>query len=143
MKSSLKILFLFIILMALATNALSKGQFVPTNDNEASETEKPTSLRGASRFLAQVSGGSAATCLENPSVCYADGSAGPNCCKNKCVNLLTDSLNCGRCGKKCSYKKICCGGKCANPMTNEKHCGKCGNKCDKESSCVYGMCNYA
>ena len=145
---SLKILFLLTMLAALAIT-LSKGEFVPnTNDDSeadvsASEVEEPTSFHGPSRFLGHVTGRDVITCRRNPRLCYLKGSPGPDCCKNKCVNLLTDAFNCGRCGKKCSYKKICCVGKCVNPMTNEKHCGKCGSKCDKGSSCVYGMCSYA
>ncbi|KAJ1405561.1 Stigma-specific protein Stig1 [Sesbania bispinosa] len=83
------------------------------------------------------------TCDKYPKICQIEGSAGPDCCKNKCVNLLMDGFNCGKCGKKCSYGKICCEGKCVNPRTNEKHCGKCGNKCNPDSSCIYGMCSYA
>ncbi|KAJ1407895.1 Stigma-specific protein Stig1 [Sesbania bispinosa] len=118
---------------------LSKGEqtlLISTNDeNEA------TSLRGTSRFLSHISGRGITSCQINPRLCYLKGS--PDCCNNKCVNLLTDAFNCGRCGKKCNYKKICCMGKCVNPMTNEKHCGKCGNKCNNGTSCLYGMCSYA
>ncbi|RDX65776.1 Stigma-specific STIG1-like protein 3, partial [Mucuna pruriens] len=85
----------------------------------------------------------ALTCNNNPKICLIKGSAGPDCCSNKCINLSTDRLNCGRCGKKCSFGKICCEGKCVNPRTNEKHCGKCGNECNARGSCVYGMCSYA
>ncbi|OAY84237.1 hypothetical protein ACMD2_05433 [Ananas comosus] len=39
-------------------------------------------------------------------VFFASGSPGPDCCKRRCVNVMTDGLNCGRCGAKqvrCSY----------------------------------------
>nr|KYP62738.1 hypothetical protein KK1_017286 [Cajanus cajan] len=125
--------FLLAMLMALAI----------TLSATTSETEEPKSLRGRSRFLSQ-NGRVALTCDKNPKICLIKGSAGPDCCcTKKCVNFSTDRLNCGRCGKKCSFGKICCEGKCVNPKTNEKHCGKCGNKCNAKGSCVYGMCSYA
>ncbi|XP_022137622.1 stigma-specific STIG1-like protein 1 [Momordica charantia] len=83
------------------------------------------------------------TCNKYPRVCRSEGSAGPDCCKKKCVNVETDQYNCGRCGKKCKHSKICCKGKCVNPMFNVKHCGGCNNECSKGSLCVYGMCDYA
>ncbi|KAI4295941.1 hypothetical protein L6164_035934 [Bauhinia variegata] len=148
MKSS-KTFFLLAVLTALAIT-LSGGESFPIDHNEASETEnarvsasEPISLLGRSRFLAQVTDRVKLSCQRNPKICHVEGSAGPDCCKNKCVNLLTDALNCGKCGKKCGFKKICCEGKCVNPLNNNLHCGKCGNKCNKGSSCVYGMCNYA
>ncbi|XP_057432598.1 stigma-specific STIG1-like protein 1 [Lotus japonicus] len=108
------------------------------------ESEEPNMLRGASRFLTQkYQRGEPLTCDKYPKICNVKGSAGPDCCKNKCVNLSTDEYNCGRCGKKCGFSKMCCQGKCVNPRTNEKHCGRCGNKCDNRGSCVYGMCSYA
>ena len=130
----LKALFLMTMLMALAITMPAATSF---------ETEEPSSLRGTSRFLSQRSSRVALTCDKNPKVCHIKGSAGPDCCNNKCVDFSTDRSNCGRCGKKCSFAKICCEGKCVNPRTNEKHCGKCGNKCDARGSCVYGMCSYA
>ncbi|KAG4401400.1 hypothetical protein AAZX31_07G244300 [Glycine max] len=127
-KNKMKTLFLLAMLMALAVfvSAISPG------------SEKPKGK--INRFLSDRV---VLTCEKYPEVCLIKGSAGSDCCKNKCVNLSTDVSNCGKCGKKCSYGKICCEGKCVNPRTNEKHCGKCDNKCNSESSCIYGMCSYA
>ncbi|KAG5011279.1 hypothetical protein JHK87_019794 [Glycine soja] len=115
----MKTLFLLAMLMALAVfvSAISPG------------SEKPKGK--INRFLSERV---VLTCEKYPEVCLIKGSAGSDCCKNKCVNLSTDVSNCGKCGKKCSYGKICCEGKCVNPRTNEKHCGKCDNKCNSESS---------
>ncbi|XP_059440566.1 stigma-specific STIG1-like protein 1 [Corylus avellana] len=141
---SLKTFFVLAILMASAITLIPA---TPSQEEEEEEKEaSATSLRGTSRFLAQRSQKSVRvvkTCDKYPSVCLAKGSAGPHCCQKKCVNLTADRLNCGRCGKKCSYSKICCQGKCVSPMSNEMHCGSCGNKCKKGSTCVYGMCSYA
>lgn len=134
MKYFLKTLFLLAMLMALA---------ITLSATSSSESEEPTSLRGTSRFHSQKDGRVVLKCDKYPKICYIKGSAGPDCCKNKCVNFSTDSFNCGRCGKKCSFGKMCCEGKCVNPRTNKKHCGKCGNKCNTGGSCVYGMCSYA
>ncbi|KAJ4703948.1 Stigma-specific STIG1-like protein [Melia azedarach] len=99
-------------------------------------------LRGLNRVLAEKPRGPL-TCDKYPRICRAKGSSGPYCCYKQCVNLRTDELNCGKCGRKCKYSEICCQGICVNPSVNEKHCGRCNNKCKKGSSCVYGLCSYA
>ncbi|XVF03814.1 hypothetical protein REPUB_Repub05bG0025400 [Reevesia pubescens] len=83
------------------------------------------------------------TCNKFPRICHAKGSPGPECCKKKCVNILMDRLNCGKCGKKCKYNEICCKEKCVNPSFNRKHCGGCNNRCNNGDLCVFGLCNYA
>ncbi|KAL8136852.1 hypothetical protein V2J09_002853 [Rumex salicifolius] len=83
------------------------------------------------------------TCDRYPRVCHVRGSAGPDCCKKKCVDVKSDRLNCGMCGNKCRYPEVCCKGTCVNPLRDRKHCGSCGNKCRRGSFCDYGMCSYA
>ncbi|KAF7840601.1 stigma-specific STIG1-like protein 1 [Senna tora] len=129
-------IILFLLITILAASAIITH----------SKAEEVTHNVGGfkSRFLAHVPYGSTITsCERSPKACKVDGSPGPDCCSNKCVNLQNDPLNCGKCGKKCGSNKMCCEGKCVNPMTNEKHCGKCGHKCESASSCLYGMCSYA
>lgn len=146
MKSLSMILLVLAMLMALATTHLA----TPYDDNNEDAAEDalpeseqtPISLRGTSRFLAQKQR-AIMTCNKYPRVCRAAGSPGPDCCGKKCVNVMTDKLNCGMCGKKCKYPEICCKGQCVNRLSNKKHCGSCNNKCKKGSSCVYGMCSYA
>ncbi|EEF32914.1 stigma-specific STIG1-like protein 1 [Ricinus communis] len=82
-------------------------------------------------------------CNKFPRICHAKGSPGPYCCKKKCVNVLTDRLNCGACGKKCKYNQMCCNGKCINPFFNRRHCGGCNNRCNSGEFCAFGLCNYA
>ncbi|KEH36913.1 putative stigma-specific protein Stig1 [Medicago truncatula] len=128
-------LFLLALLMALA---------ITLSSATSSENEEPnSSLQGTSHFLNRKQYRISLTCDKYPKICHTKGSAGPDCCNNKCVNFTIDMFNCGRCGKKCSFPKICCEGKCVNPRSNKKHCGKCGNKCESRGSCVYGMCSYA
>ncbi|KAK9939626.1 hypothetical protein M0R45_016316 [Rubus argutus] len=158
MEGTIKVFFLLAVLMALAASTLSatipeedtEGWFsdeendVPkahSDDLAAAESQEKSSLRGASRILATRA--VATTCDQNPKVCKATGSAGRDCCKKTCVDLKTDGVNCGKCGKKCKYSEICCKGKCLNPMSDRKNCGSCNNKCKKGSSCAYGMCSYA
>ncbi|KAJ7957292.1 Stigma-specific protein Stig1 [Quillaja saponaria] len=139
---SLKVLFLLAMLMTLgiALSATTSKEESFTSDDENKEE---TSLRGPGRFLAYKPGRYLLTCDKYPRVCRVKGSPGHDCCKKKCVNMSTDRVNCGKCGKKCKYSEVCCKGKCVNPMFNKKHCGSCGNTCDKGSACVYGMCSYA
>ncbi|CAL5410646.1 unnamed protein product [Camellia sinensis] len=153
---SLKMLFMLAMLMALAMtlSPTSAEEELPLNDKEDIQTSEtydipshqnpePISLRGTNRFLAQKMVRVNMTCDKYPKVCRAKGSPGRDCCKKKCVDVRTDRLNCGMCGKKCKYSEICCKGACVNPRDNKKHCGSCDNKCDKGSLCVYGMCSYA
>ncbi|EXB77050.1 hypothetical protein L484_014177 [Morus notabilis] len=118
-----------------------------TSSTSVTETESQqttSSLRGTSRFLAsQRRLAAAMTCDKYPKVCRAKGSAGPDCCKKKCVDTSYDRLNCGKCGKKCKFSEICCKGKCVNPRSDKRNCGGCNNKCKKGSSCSFGMCSYA
>uniref|UniRef100_A0A7N2LT48 Stigma-specific Stig1 family protein n=1 Tax=Quercus lobata TaxID=97700 RepID=A0A7N2LT48_QUELO len=141
--NSLMLFFVLVNLMALfitpSATTSNNEQFL----NEDDETQEAISLRGTSRFLAQKNARVVMTCDKYPRVCHAKGSPGRDCCKKKCVNVLTDRLNCGKCGKKCKYSEICCKGECVNPRSNKKHCGSCGNKCEKGNVCVYGMCSYA
>ncbi|KAH0866391.1 hypothetical protein HID58_083602 [Brassica napus] len=44
---------------------------------------------------------SAMTCDKSPKVCRLKGSSGRDCCRKRCVDLRTNKLNCGRCGKSC------------------------------------------
>ncbi|OAY25888.1 stigma-specific STIG1-like protein 1 [Manihot esculenta] len=155
---SLKLFLLLSLLVASAAIALSTtpsegeslmddndGVVEENSDIPWQENQETTSsfLRGTKRFLAQKTRGVQMTCDKYPRVCRAKGSPGPDCCKKKCVNVMTDKLNCGKCGKKCKYPEICCKGVCVNPMSNKKHCGGCNNKCKQGSKCVYGMCSYA
>jgi len=128
-------LFLLALLMVLA---------ITLSSATSSVMEEPEFYhQGTSHFLNRKQNRISLTCDKYPKICHIKGSAGPDCCKNKCVNFTIDMFNCGRCGKKCSFPKICCEGKCVNPRSNKKHCGKCGNKCESRGSCVYGMCSYA
>ncbi|XAR65675.1 hypothetical protein NMG60_11009861 [Bertholletia excelsa] len=149
----LKTLLILAMLMAsmMTYSATSSEEKLPLDDDEDvdkleaydtpnRESPEATSLRGVSRLLASRA---AMTCNKYPRVCHVAGSPGPDCCKKKCVNVKTDRLNCGYCGKKCKYSEICCKGKCVNPRNDKKNCGGCNIKCKKGNICVYGMCSYA
>lgn len=137
-------LLLSILLMALAIAESSAGSELDANFLESGD-QMISSVRGGSRFLlSHKKPRVKMTCNKYPMVCRLKGSPGPYCCKKKCVNVLTDRLNCGKCGKKCNYNEICCKGKCVNPYSDKKHCGGCNNRCiNKGSYCMFGMCSYA
>ncbi|KAG5246700.1 stigma-specific STIG1 protein [Salix suchowensis] len=156
MKLILNALFLLAIFMPSAislsaTPSEEESSFDFSNNEDEENLDFPwlqsqettSSLRGANRFLAQKTR-AVMTCNKYPRVCRAKGSPGPDCCKKKCVSVLTDGhvVQCDV-GKKCKYPEICCKGKCVNPMSDKKNCGGCSNKCKKGSACVYGMCSYA
>ncbi|KAJ4748856.1 hypothetical protein LUZ62_083261 [Rhynchospora pubera] len=110
-------------------------------DAEKAKTEPEIAQN---RFLAQYyNPRSALTCNKFPRVCHAKGSPGHDCCHKRCVNVKTDNLNCGECGKKCKFGWMCCSGKCVSVMYDRSNCGGCKRKCKKHSVCRYGMCSYA
>ena len=108
-----------------------------TNEHVLPEGEEPSFRFLAQQFKAMR------TCEVYPKLCRDKNSPGPNCCNKQCVNLMTNKLNGGKCGKKVHYSEMCCQGKCVNPSSDETHCGQCNNKCNKGNSCEYGLCSYA
>ncbi|XP_059440270.1 stigma-specific STIG1-like protein 1 [Corylus avellana] len=143
-----------LVLMSIAAISLSAA--APSTSDESyanikkdnadehplAESEQPSFLVRNGRFLAQRVQ-AASTCDVFPRLCLAKASPGPDCCKNQCVNVMTDKLNCGKCGKRCKYSDMCCQGECVNPSNDERHCGRCNKKCRNGGSCEYGLCSYA
>ncbi|KAJ4804543.1 hypothetical protein LUZ62_017109 [Rhynchospora pubera] len=112
-------------------------------ENEISHTGTYDSMRGFTYLVNRNKPRETATCDKFPRVCRAKGSAGPDCCKKQCVNVMTDNLNCGECGRRCLYGQTCCSGNCVDVMYDKRNCGACKNKCKKGSFCNFGMCSYA
>ncbi|KAF3332635.1 Stigma-specific STIG1-like protein 1 [Carex littledalei] len=103
----------------------------------------PYSMRGFNYWLNRYNPRATMTCDKFPRVCREKGSSGPDCCKKKCVNVMTDNLNCGECGRRCRFGEMCCGGTCVSVLYDKKNCGACKNRCKKGSFCNFGMCSYA
>lgn len=74
-------------------------------------------------------------------------------CFGGCVDLQSDALHCGGCGKRCAFGTLCdkgqcvcatgfsvCGGRCEDVQNSRFHCGACGKACGPTESCVKGMC---
>ncbi|XP_077228262.1 uncharacterized protein LOC143861212 [Tasmannia lanceolata] len=141
-----KLLFIMAIALALviaSVKATIEVEEVDDEEETVTDLSFPKSQQSSlRRFLAQKKPQSL-KCNKNPRICRAKGSAGPDCCKKKCVNLMTDRLNCGVCGKKCEYTETCCRGQCVNLAFDKRHCGRCNNRCGKGDFCTYGLCNYA
>ncbi|PON91272.1 Stigma-specific protein [Trema orientale] len=129
-----------IVVIALsATPSSTTDDHNPTDDHLPLPTKRKEMPAFVGRFLAQR----AQSCDKSPRVCRAKASPGPNCCNKRCVNVMNDKGNCGKCGNKCKYTEICCRGKCVNPSKDERHCGRCNNYCGRGNSCSYGLCSYA
>ncbi|CAK9862783.1 unnamed protein product [Sphagnum jensenii] len=56
-----------------------------------------------------------------------------------CVSLGIDNNNCGSCNNKCPVGQQCCSGQCVNTLTNSANCGKCGHVCNNVP-CTLGIC---
>jgi hypothetical protein len=75
-------------------------------------------------------------------------------CNGHCIDVTTDSSNCGSCGNACTGGKTCiaescvcptlaptdCGGTCVATISDNNNCGKCGHVCTGNSTCVLGLC---
>lgn len=76
-------------------------------------------------------------------------------CDNKCVDLQTDSSNCGYCKTTCLAGQSCLNGQCARSCSagqtsctdgcfdlqyDAKHCGACLNACPRGLICYRGQC---
>nr|GMD06951.1 stigma-specific STIG1-like protein 1 [Ipomoea batatas] len=153
MKILKALLFLAIIISVSSaqppstkTSAAAGEPLFSFDDGRKAAETPTTSLRGIGHFLAQKGKEKKAektrnqTCNKNPRICRAKGSPGPDCCKKKCVNVMSDRQNCGVCGKKCTYDETCCRGKCVSVLFDKNNCGGCRKKCKKGTTCVYGMC---
>lgn len=70
-----------------------------------------------------------------------------------CVDLLSDSTNCGTCGNACPTGATClagncecpgdqvpCGATCVNTGNDASNCGTCGKACATNESCETGAC---
>ena len=56
-----------------------------------------------------------------------------------CVNLSSDSNNCGACNNKCPAGQSCCGAICVDLSRDPSNCGACGNTCTTGYCCA-GTC---
>nr|MBK7067692.1 hypothetical protein [Deltaproteobacteria bacterium] len=76
-------------------------------------------------------------------------------CGTRCVNLQTDTTQCGMCGRACPSGSTCnagacstvcasgqtqCSGRCVNVQTDAAHCGACGMACAAGTACSAGRC---
>ncbi|MCB9611908.1 MAG: hypothetical protein H6722_05565 [Sandaracinus sp.] len=64
------------------------------------------------------------------------------CCGGSCVDISSDVVHCGACGRACGGTDACCSGVCINTRTNFDNCGGCGRACDGDvaDGCSAGSC---
>lgn len=84
------------------------------------------------------------------------GSASQTFCDGSCVDLQSDTKNCGSCGFLCSAGSTCaqgscviscgkdltaCGDLCVDVASSTRNCGSCGKECDTDQVCNGGVCS--
>ncbi len=79
--------------------------------------------------------------------------AGLTRCRGACVDLTTDPLSCGLCGRVCAGGVDCrlgvccpfgfevCGDRCVDLQTDPDNCGVCDLQCFEGLQCVFGTCS--
>lgn len=88
--------------------------------------------------------------------CPAEGVVcrpGQTACGELCVDVQSDSVNCGACGVTCEESQTCqagacacrdgaslCGESCTVLANDANHCGACGNACNAGDLCQDGVC---
>lgn len=96
----------------------------------------------------------AEVCNDIDDDCNGQVDEGTTRCSNRCVDVRTDSANCGACGIACgggtscvngacacpSGRSLACGGVCVDGRTDASNCGACGNVCGAGSTCTNGVC---
>jgi hypothetical protein len=121
---------------------------------------------GADAFASDVGANDVTAGLDASGPAAEAASDAPFCstpfwdCGGKCVNLESDSDNCGACGAVCAPGQPCSAGKCAclcavhetdcpsaaepcdctDTMTDPRHCGTCGTACLPGQLCFNGAC---
>ena len=66
---------------------------------------------------------------------------GFECCGSSCINVLSNSSNCGTCSRSCSGSTPdCCNGFCTNKQNDFFNCGSCNNACAAGQQCCSGTC---
>lgn len=87
---------------------------------------------------------------------------GQLCCSDRCIDVLSDRLNCGTCGLRCGDGQrctagrceavgcgfggvcptgsACCGDECTELSSDVGNCGRCGQVCRVGQECTAGRC---
>jgi hypothetical protein len=74
---------------------------------------------------------------DNCGICGLQCSPSEVCCAGICVNSGNNPC---KCEPECPEELTCCNNSCMNLMTNTDNCGRCGNACTSPNFCQGGMC---
>ncbi|KAK8706014.1 hypothetical protein V6N13_049596 [Hibiscus sabdariffa] len=97
---------LMVTISATSQQNSTEGYSAAEDDHKDADADDAITMDSSGhRSLLQKKRNRRVTCKKFPMICHAKGSPGPACCKKKCVNVLKDRQNCGKCGKKCKYNE--------------------------------------
>ncbi|CAO2833589.1 unnamed protein product [Amaranthus hypochondriacus] len=130
---------IYLFLVTVIVQADAEFNSIKSSLNITKNSTSSPWLKRVTNPRAQAQG-----CWNRPWIC-SFGQVPPRrlCCMNRCVEIISDPLNCGFCGIRCPFTWQCCNGLCMNVNMNPFHCGKCWNRCAIGRPCVFGMCGYA
>ena len=136
-------------------DAGSDAGSAPSHTDAPADASAPLPVHDAAPVFQNPAAGDGA-CTAPNLVCGADGGddAGP-----ACVDVSSDSLNCGACGNQCMGPSATCiagacacmqlgflycaaAGGCVDTTTDLGNCGACGSACDPTqfNACVASLC---
>lgn len=140
MKSTLKFLTLSGIMVLGSAAACSSKSNEPTPGSTGNGTTGANAANGTNATGTTTGGLTCATSAERD-------------CGGVCVNIGSDTNNCGGCGNICGTGQDCqvatcvcqgslqnCGGTCINTNADAANCGGCGMPCATGQVCDRGMC---
>ncbi len=142
--------------LGTAGGCASGTSSLPTHPNNLGGSGSSTSSGGLTSILPPMAGDSyGGTAAGGSTTIVVPCDTGLKRCGPTCIDVATNSLHCGDCGKPCPAEArecvdgscVCppathgvCDGICADLRSDLSNCGTCGNICAADRVCTEGVC---